>query len=287
VGLANKNQINRLRMATTTVTGTTATMDLGFDEYTARQYRELEPDKLLERAMLVRPSGNYRYNDEGWTPNPYPGFAVLSMVDENPGNESLPAILAAVQKGLSDRCPWEGGLYLLPVDSYHQTVANCLSEERFVKNVLARGLEGDYPGLVGKAFEKAAEAEGRGGGRGPVLMKLIGMSIFGTALGILGVFEEEEHYRRILQFRSGFYSDPGLAALDIRMTRPFIGHITLAYIETELSGGQRQQLAETVHVLNGQLKEVGPVFTMGGAGLRRYENLSVFEKGEGYPSYTF
>jgi hypothetical protein len=265
-------------------------MDLGFDEYTARQYRELEPDKLLERAMLVRPSGNYRYNDEGWAPNPYPGFAVLSMVDENPGNESLPAILAAVQRGLSDRCPWKESIYLLPTNSYHQTVANSLSEERFVKNVLEPGLEGEYPGLVGKAFEKmeaAAEAGDRRIGRGPVLMKLIGVSIFGTALGILGVFEEEEHYRRILHFRSGFYSNPGLAALDIRMTRPFIGHITIAYIETELSGGQRQQLAETVHVLNGQLKEVGPVFTMGGTGLRRYENLSVFEKGEGYPSYTF
>jgi hypothetical protein len=283
MGLANKNQINRLRMATTTVTSTTATMDLGFDEYTARQYRELEPDRLLERAMLVRRSGNYKYNDNGWMPNPYPGFAVLSMVDENPGNESLPAILAAAQKGLSDRCPWKGGIYLLPADSYHQTVANSLSEERFVKNVLEPGLEGEYPGLVGKAFEKM-EA---GGARGPVLMKLIGVSIFGTALGLLGVFGEEEHYRRILHFRSGFYSDPGLAALDIRMTRPFIGHITIAYIETELSGGQRRQLAEAVHIINGQLKEVGPVFAMGGTGLRRYENLSVFEKGEGYPSYTF
>ena len=140
-------------------------MDLLFDEYTARQYRELEPGKLLERAMLVRPSGNYRYSGNGWTLNPYPGFAVLSMVDENPGNESLPAILAAVQKGLSDRCPWVGGLYLLPADSYHQTVANSLSEERFVKNVLEPGLEGEYPGLVGKAFEKM-EAGGMGMMRG-------------------------------------------------------------------------------------------------------------------------
>jgi hypothetical protein len=291
MGLANKNQIKLLRMTTTTPANTTATMDLGFDEYTARQYRELEPDKLLERAMLVRPSGNYRYNDKGWTSNPYPGFAVLSMVDENPGNESLPGILAAVQKGLSELCPWKAGIYLLPADSFHQTVANCLSEARFEKNVLEPGLEGGYPGLVGKAFEKmeaaAAEAGGMGGGRGPVLMKLIGVSIFGTALGILGVFEEEEHYRRILHFRSGFYSDPGLAALDIRMTRPFIGHITIAYLETELTGGQRRQLAEAVHVLNGRLKEIAPVFRMSFAGLRRYETLSIFQREESYPGYSF
>jgi hypothetical protein len=278
---------------TTQAAAATATMDLGFDEYTARQYLEVEPGRLLERAMQVRPSGNYRYNDKGWWPQPYPGFAILSMVDENADNESLPAILSAVQKGLVERCPWEGGIYLLPADSYHQTVANCLSEERFVKNVLEPGLAEEYPELVEKAFEKMeaaaveAGAERSGDGRGPVLMKLIGVSIFGTALGLLGVFDDEEHYRRILRFRAGFYTDPGLAALGIRMTRPFIGHITIAYIENDLSGGQRRQLAEAVHVLNGQLLEIAPVFKLSGTGLKCYEHLSAFQWMDGYSRYTF
>ena len=36
--------------------------DLSHQDYTARQFRELESDRLLERAMVSRPSGNYRYN---------------------------------------------------------------------------------------------------------------------------------------------------------------------------------------------------------------------------------
>jgi 2'-5' RNA ligase len=123
--------------------------------------------------------------------------------------------------------------------------------------------------------------------RGAVEMELIGISIFGTALGVLGVFREEEHYQRILQFRAGLYADPGLSALEVRMTRPFIGHITLAYIEQELSDEQRGQLAEAVGVLNGQLKEVKPVFSFSGTGLRRYEHLSAFERSDGYPRYEF
>jgi hypothetical protein len=106
-------------------------------------------------------------------------------------------------------------------------------------------------------------------------------------LGVLGAFENEADYRRILHFRSGFYSDPGLAALDVRMTRPFIGHITLAYIETDLTGEQRQQLAAAVHALNGQLKEAEPVFHFSSTALRRYEDLSAFRWKDGFPRYHF
>jgi hypothetical protein len=269
---------------------TMATTDLAFDEYTARQYRELDADRLLERAMQVRPSGNYRFSGLTWAALPYPGFAVLSMVDEYPGNESLPGLLAALQKGLIDRCPWEGAVYLLPADSFHQTVANMLSEGRFLQRIVEPGLEGEYPGIVGRAFERiGVERRGTVGmeTRGAVEMRLIGIGIFGTALGALGVFEEEEQYRRMLRFRAGLYADPGLAALEVRMTRPFIGHITLAYIEKELSVEQRRQLAAAVELLNGQLKEIRPVYRFAGTGLRRYEHLSAFTRADGYPRYEF
>jgi hypothetical protein len=265
------------------MTTTILTKDLSFDEYTRRQYRELTPDKLLERALSVRPSGNYRYNGAGWEPQSYPGFAVVSMVDENPGNESVVTVLRAMAAGLMERCPWEGSIYLLPADSYHQTVANTLSEKRFLDHIVDAGLEGEYPGMVEKAFSRIAPtAQAQ-----PLAMKMIGLSIFGTALGVLGVFENVADYQRILHFRSGFYSDPGLAALDVRMTRPFIGHITLAYIEADLTGEQRQQLAASVHALNGQLKEVEPVFHLSSTGLRRYEDLSAFRWKEGFPRYHF
>jgi hypothetical protein len=270
--------------------------DLSFDEYTRRQYRELTPDRLMERAMAVKPSGNYRYEGNGWEPQPYPGFAVVSMVEENPGNESVVTVLRAIAAGLMERCPWEESIYLLPANSYHQTVANTLSEKRFLDHIVGPGLEGEYPGMVGKAFARVGRAgeaadvsavAAAGGAEKPLAMKMIGLSIFGTALGVLGVFENEADYQRILHFRSGFYSDPGLAALDVRMTRPFIGHITLAYIEADLTGEQRRQLAASVHALNGQLKEVEPVFHLSSTGLRRYEDLSAFRWKDGFPRYHF
>src|ERR1700722_3562725 len=178
------------------MTTTILTKDLSFDEYTRRQYRELTPDKLLERALSVRPSGNYRYDGNGWEPQSYPGFAVVSMVDENPGNESVVTVLGAMAAGLMERCPWGESIYLLPPNSYHQTVANTLSEKRFLDHIVDAGLEGEYPGMVGKAFGAIKPA----GGTEPLAMKMIGLSIFGTALGVLGVFENVADYQRILHF---------------------------------------------------------------------------------------
>jgi hypothetical protein len=254
--------------------------DLALEDYTARQFRELEPDRLLERAMASRPSGNYRCKGTGWEPQPYPGFAVVSMVDENPGNLLLPDSLKAIQFELLEQCPWEGSLYMLPASSFHQTVANALSEERFLKQIVRPGLEPVYPDLVAMVFEKLAVQPVR-----MLPMRLIGLSIFGTALGILGVFDNEADYCRILDFRSAFYSDPGLQALDVRMTRPFIGHITLAYLEADLDTRQREALAAAVHHINRSLEDAMPAFNLSITGLRRYHHLSAFLREEGYPQY--
>jgi len=253
-------------------------MELSHQDYTARQFRELEADRLLERAMTSRPSGNYRRNGAGWEPQPYRGFAVVSMVDENPGNLRLADSLKAIQSELLERCPWDDSLYMLPASSFHQTVANTLSEERFLKHIVRPGLEPVYPDLIAMVFEKMAVRQVR-----TLPMRLIGLSIFGTALGILGVFDNEADYCRILDFRSSFYSDPGLQALDVRMTRPFIGHITLAYLEADLDTRQREALAAAVHRINRSLGDAMPAFNLSITGLRRYQHLSAFLREDDYP----
>lgn len=285
-------------------------MDLSYKDYTERQRREVEADRLQERALVLRPSGNYKWvgasallaknnaqrqpaNDGpsagqvaglpggvGWVPQSYPGFAVISMVHENEGNNGLSAMLKAVQADLLEQCPWEESIYLLPSDSFHQTVANNLSEERFLQRIQRPGLETVYPGLVNRAFTRLPSLPRR-----VLPMRLIGVGIFGTALGALGIFDDEEAYNRILDFRSGFYADPYLGELDVRMTRPFIGHITLAYIESELDALQRSALASALSDINRQFGQTQPAFNLSLTGLRRYHHLSAFHREEDYPRY--
>ena len=254
--------------------------DLPYSDYMSRQFRELEPEQLLERAMALRPSGNYKCNGHGWVPQSYPGYAVLSMMEENAGNNGLAILLKAIQADLLEQCPWEEVLYPLPAGSFHQTVANTLSAERFLQHIARPGLEPAYPDIIASTFTRM-----------PVLpprilpMRLIGLAIFGTCMGVLGVFDDEACYRRILEFREIFYADPGLRALDVRRTRPFIGHITLAYIEAELSRRQREQLTDAVVSINRSLSEAAPMFNLALTGLRRYHDLSTFHREDDYPRY--
>jgi hypothetical protein len=69
------------------------------------------------------------------------------------------------------------------------------------------------------------------------------------------------------------------------MTRPFIGHITLAYIESELDDSQRKTLADTVYDINRQFEKAMPAFNLSLTGLRRYHHLSAFLREEDYPRY--
>lgn len=271
--------------------------DLSFSDYTARQFHEVEAEQLHRRAQAVEPSGHYRLNGHGWEPQPYPGFAVVSMVAEEPANGQLPGVLEAVQAALWEHCPWRESLYFLPASSFHQTVANTLSEEKYVENIARPGLEGLYPRRVGEAFARIEAARaaagaprtdrpGHGAALGPLPMQLIGLSIFGTALGVLGIFEKEESYQRVLRFREAFYGDAAVRAFGVKRTRPFIGHVTLAYIETALTAVQREELAAAAYGINQTMFAERPVFHLAPADLRRYEHLSEFRRRGDYPRFN-
>ncbi len=276
--------------------------DLSFSAYTARQFHELEQGQLISRASEVRPSGNYRYEDGQWIPNPYPGFAVITMVSDHPRNASLPEALTEVQRDLVSSCPWEGSLYLLPPSSFHQTIANTLSASRFLEHIYNPGLEPDFPGWVGEAFKgiagdaRAIAGDANGiartdmgtmGARGGFVMNLIGLSIFGTALGALGVFENQSAYQKILRFREGLYGDEVMGGLDIKCTRPFIGHVSLAYVAQELTPTQKRALGASVYQINQDHFRTPLSFYLDQTGLKRYEHLSEFKTAPSYPSYYF
>jgi hypothetical protein len=255
--------------------------DLAFREYNHRQFEELGAARVLQRAMEAKPSGNFQYTGRKWAPRDYPGFAVVSMVDANKGNELLPYQLSVLQDELRSRLRPSNAYYMLPPASFHQTVANTFSAGRFREHIVDKGLEPAYPGLVAKAFAGIPPSHIKR----PARMHLAGLSIFGTSLGLLGVFEQEEDYDRLIRFRSGFYDDGGLSELGIRRTRPFIGHITLAYIEQDLDNVQREWLAAVVTGMNALIPRKNYSFLLSKTGLRRYDHLAEFRKETGYPEY--
>ncbi len=263
------------------MTETVNTSDLSFEDYNRRQLYEISPQRNIERALSAKLAGNFIHNGSEWAPLEYEGFAVVSMLSENAENEFLQARLIAIQKELQYNLTPRNGFYILPAESFHQTVANTLSADRFKNNILNAGLEETYPSMVANAFESMPQNDDAQ----PIRMKMAGISIFGTAIGILGIFENEDDYNRVINFRSAFYSDEQLAQLDVKMTRPFIGHITLAYIEQPLNKNQKDNLAEVINDLNKALANEENHFSISTTGLRRYHHLAEFIKQDNYPVY--
>ena len=258
-----------------------AISDMSFEDYNKRALHEISAERKRERALSAKPAGNFIYDGASWLPQEYEGFAIISMLSEHEDNEPLALRLMEIQKELQYNLSPRFGFYLLPAGSFHQTVANTLSTDRFKKNIVNTGLEHEYPSIVANAFENMPESENIE----PVRMKMAGLSIFGTAIGILGIFENEEDYNRIVNFRSAFYSDEKLAQLDVKMTRPFIGHITLAYIEQNLNKNQKDHLADVINELNEVLEDEENYFSISFTGLRRYYHLAEFIKQDNYPVY--
>ena len=257
--------------------------DLTFYNYNERQLREVSAANVMDSAMKVQPAGNFQFDGEIWMPSEYKGFAVVSMLNSNPGNEELASVLTDVQKELDENLRPINSFYMLPPDSFHQTVANTLSADRFKENILNTGLEKHYPAMVNNAFNNVATIKQNT----PIRMRLIGLSVFGTAIGVLGTFENDADYSRIVDFRSSFYEDQQLTSVDVKMTRPFIGHITLAYAEQKLNKNQREHLANTINEINTQVFSKRRYFLIYNTGLRRYEHLAEFKNAPEYPVYQF
>jgi len=254
--------------------------ELGYDEYQSRQFEEISLMQIEKRTELLNIGNRASWNGRSWKPTPYPGFAMQAMLSERFDKTAISMELQDMQKKLVESVQQPGTLYPLPAASFHQTVANTFSANRLEENLASKGLVESFPKIIEECLESWSPNENQA----PPLMRLIGISIFRTAVGILGTFDRARDFQRVLDFRDFFYSHPKLNELGLRRTRPFIGHLTLAYVESELSYEQKQGLVDCISALNERIRKNPIFFEMPCARLHSYSNLSAFNTFPEYPA---
>jgi hypothetical protein len=259
------------------------TTEFSWEDYQVRQASEVRPDRLAVASNRTRPGHKFHRSPAGWQPEPYRGYAVVSMVDTNPGNDTLGRELSRVQRRLEEFLNAPDAFAMLPPSSFHQTIANTFSAERLDRHVAAQGLEGEFPRLVSEAMAGIPHVTRDE----PLTLRLIGVSVFTTSFGLLATIPERDDFNQIICFRDHIYTHPSLRRVDIARTRPFVGHISLGYIERELSESEKQHLAASCARLNDELAGARLVFTISHTELRRYDHLAAFNACEGYPRHWF
>jgi len=258
--------------------------DYSYDKYLERQSFEITPDCILEKLASIKKANNFEWIENDWKPNSYEGFGVITMVRDHPKNELLITKLEEIQKEFDLKLATKdrnlfSKYFQLPATSYHQTLANLLSNERFQKNIIDRDLLKNFPNIIKEAFERCDEEEYFQ----PIAMKMIGLSVFGTCVAMLGTFVHEGDYQRITDIRNSIYKQDNLADLDIKMTRPFIGHITLTYFEAEFIDSEKANLGTVINEINQKLSEEENIFYINSTSLRRFHHLAEFLTVENYP----
>ncbi len=256
-------------------------IELAYNAYQVRQLHEVSPAGLRARVERIEPGNKFTFKTGGWSPLPYVGHAVVSMVEGHHENAPLLEQLRSIQNQLSYNVCDPSTLFLLPEASLHQTVANTLSDERHQRFVVDRGLAASYPAHVTSAFEDLPPSLALD----RLSMRMIGLSLFSNAVGLLGIFDCEDDFHRVLHFREHFYGHERIGLLGIRRTRPFIGHVTVAYLERPLDSATKARLVEVAEAINRLLATRNVRFYLPKAELRAYEHLAEFKPLPGLPVY--
>lgn len=260
-------------------TATNPTEELAYEAYQARQLHEISEDGLRARAPRLGIGGRAEWDGSQWKPLPYPGFAMQAMVEASQDCHVLSIELQETQQRLMNLVERPGVLYPLPAASFHQTVVNTFSADRLERHIIAPGLLDSFPQRIADSLNDWDAPEGEA----PPTMRLIGLSLFRTAIGLLGVFDKKSDFERILSFRDFAYSHPDLTSIGLARTRPFIGHVTLAYLESTLTPHEADALVEGIVRINHDLRQQRIDMQMPWAELRRYDNLSDFIPHPSYP----
>lgn len=257
--------------------------ELTYGAYEERQRNEVTRDVVLERVQALTPGRKFQRTNGIWEPVSYHGVSVVSMMTDSLDNDGAVRRVGDIQSELMARVSMPSALCPLPVASFHQTIANTFSADRYEKHISAQGLEGSYPDLLKTSFTSLPlEKSNR-----PIRMDLIGLSLFRTAIGLLGVFRDPGDFSQIIGFRDAFYGDPQLRRIGLERTRPFIGHVTLFYVERQLSVEERDILADVVCELNASLEDQPIPFYIHSTEPRWYDHLADFEPREDYPRWSF
>lgn len=258
--------------------------DFSYNQYFQQQSFEVTNERNVEKLASFKKANNFEWIENNWKPNSYEGLGVITMVADHPKNELLITRLQEIQNDFDLKLAKRNEnirskYYQLPATSYHQTVANLLSNERFQKNIIERELLNDFPDIIKEAFEGCDEEEYFQ----PIAMKMIGLSVFGTCIAMLGTFVHEGDYERITDFRKSIYNQDILKDLDIKMTRPFIGHITLTYFEADFTDSEKENLGTVINEINQKLVEEENIFYINSTSLRRFHHLAEFLTEKNYP----
>jgi hypothetical protein len=241
----------------------------------------LKEETIMETADNVKTLGKFRMSDNGqWEPVHYAGYTLITPTFENDFENTGSYKKLVDIKDVLSKCLDLSKIVSAPANALHMTVARLISAEVF-ENSIMNLRELDFLHAFTQLFPKISISK-------PLLFEISGLSILPQDIITAMVSPVKKDDFKCLQgFRDYIYFDKALIELGVQRKRGFNGHITLFYIEQELSSKERQILANAIIDINRSFFPNPMSFNITRAEVRKFDNFLSFYREDNWPVYKF
>lgn len=263
-------------------------MDETYQAYIERVGRLTQASAFDSQLQNIQESPKFQPSSEGIRePAYFPGYSVISPPwrNDDEDNEGFYSQLAAFREELLAAL---GQDFLIPVPaaSFHVTLADLIWDGAFRHAVETNPQFEEQ--LRHQIAESFAQYRGTTASGTPLLWQLLGLLVRPRALVVSLLPKEAIAYNRLVELRRAIYQNPELIRLGVEQQYYFTAHITLGYFGEIPADLDREAIATTLTRFNEKWIEIEPqIVTIKRGELRKFENMTRFEREDDFPAIEF
>lgn len=262
-------------------------MDETFQTYLNRVARLTLPATYKSQLQHIQESPKFKPLPDGSRQAvPFPGYSVVTPPwEEESENSAFYTPLQVLQKKLLQELD-PGLIVLVPPESFHLTLADLIWDSAF------RDRESENPKFeeqlqvrIEESFQQYQKLLSSGN---PICWQLLGIMVRPRAIAVCLAPQDEDSYKRMLDFRRSIYQSSGLIALGIEQQYHFTAHITLGYFGEISPDLDRERLADTLSKLSQEaLEEASAPLCARRVELRKFDDMVRYYRKPDWPILEF
>ncbi|WP_017658978.1 DUF1868 domain-containing protein [Baaleninema simplex] len=220
----------------------------------------------------------------GRQPKPFPGYSVITPPwCDSPSDSEFYEVIRSCQNRLCDRLDRD---FFVPVppDSFHFTLADLIWDSAY-RDAIAQFPEFDdrLRTCIGEIFQQTQDSISSAH---PVRWKVVGLAVMTRAIAACLVPLDEASYDRIVRLRRAIYQNSDLMRLGIEQQYYLTAHVTLGYFGNLSREGDRTALAPFLtQTANDRFRDAPPLHVKR-AELRKFEDMTRYDRAPNFPVLT-
>jgi len=248
-------------------------LDDNYQTYLNRVARMTLPETYSSQLQHIQESPKFQphLSSHSRQAVPFPGYtAITPPAEEESQNFALYQNLAVCQQQLQLRLESEL-IVPVPPASFHLTLADLIWDSAYHYAKENPEFEVQLRSTIAQIFRQYRQSIAQ---TSPMQWQMLGLIVMPRAIGVCLVPQDEDSYKRVLEFRRRIYQDPSLSALGIEQHYHFTAHITLGYFGSLPPDLERDRFIALLSELNQQWLELPTQLSIHRAELRKFDDMT-------------